>query len=307
MDGSISLYVDDAKIIPESVSYRESVFDYSFVLTFISQFPVTTRAVSCDVFGTRCDFTVVSMRLVDSGRFEYVCYPTPYMTLLNTLSPSVLVSANLEGICSTLGVPYVSVYPTLSCQWTLPRMKGRVLMDTLTWGASSPNGGCSTFHFRADGKCEYSDLLLLSATDGDGVFSGSLQSQETSRTFMSEFPGIIDFYFYNEDSVTVKERVVFAEGFGIGSWRQYLNSSDMMDYYIRKARNQFWRNVFNASRLTFKNVTGALLRPGSRVRWAESTQSGGVKEDLVVLSLEATYNDGAVDMQMEAAPLVNNG
>lgn len=295
----LRITVGDASVIPEAYAVRESVWEYSSTLTFVCRARLLSDITSIVLDGSS-EFKIFSVRMLSPDRYEYVAYPKPYIDLLQTTFPVTRGTLSVKDLCSSLGVPYDSPHTCLASEWVLPLYRLRSLIDVLSLHANFASGGCPTFHFNLSGVlwgCDIHSESVMS-TDPVGAITGTLDYSKLSTSFSADVPGIVDFYFYDEDSITGPVREVFGEGYGVGVESHFLSSSVSRDWYIRAARSRFWRYLYSNNVYSFRDVASSFLVVGSRVKAVD------IGTDIIVTTVSSEYKDGVVVMRVEGAPVL---
>lgn len=266
----IEIGYSKGRMVPDTYVLRESVFEYTSSLTFETSFLIPDTVLTLYNGVGEYPIEVVRVDQTGFGKFTYLAYPVSYMNLQRSVSPPLYGQMTLAEAAASVGIPYSGTQSTQSVMWFIPSSKAQRLMDALMFGALVKDGGCGTLHYAMDGVCYFYDLRSLSYEAVGGQVSGELRSRETSVEFTPRYPGIVDFYFYSPDyPLGDVQTEVFAEGMGRGSVRQYLSSDSHRDMVIRRTRNEFWRALFNNSRLLIDNALGANIVVGSSCKWLD--------------------------------------
>lgn len=293
----MQLLLDGNPFFPGTVTIRESVFEYSTVLTFNSIMPLIFEEITLQI-SENIPYVPVMIEQLDTSSFQYTCYPKSYVDFLQNVSRCVSIKSDLPGLLETLSVcDYICYHKTQSTHWVLPSLRGKNLLNELTNRVVSVNGGCPTFHFGVSGKLIFSDLLAECESDYAGAFFGTLAKSRSSTASMNNIPGKVNFVFYDEDSFT-DGSATFQEGTGVSNVFRYVVDRDTENQVVAEMQSRYWRKFVSNSLREYEKVQSPSISPGVKVRNLHSD------EEFICVTSIATISAEDTELSVQLFPVI---
>lgn len=276
-----------------SITLRQSVFEYTTVLTFVTSIPVVSEEFVLET-SSKTTFIPVRVEQVSRYNYQYVCYPKGYIEFLNSLTDPISIEGDTTDLFRALSIcKFEALQQTQRSRWVLPSMRGISVVKKALETSSAVNGGCPCMFFTINGTLLFCDVIAECFDQAKGEFDGTLKSNATGLSFMNQVAGRVKFSFYTED--TFEERdVTFLENSGVVHALKYVVTEDQKEFEIRRYQSAFWRKYVAGSVSVFTEVQSTGLHPGLKY----SNMSG--RGDFICISntIELQGNFSKVSAEM---------
>lgn len=213
--------------------------------------PITLKLDKGDIHLTMMSFDM------QKGKAYYTCYPAEYQKIVSRVYGPIITDCSTTDLLTKLGIaPSQSSINTKIQHWVIHQMSWSELIANLKAYTSPVNGDAPYLTLDLDGKVYVGDLLSNYKKQSK-VISGDVISYRSSTEFLTEFPGVVDCYFYTEKGV-VKQSYNFLNNKYSSSKKNYriFTSSEKISLTETYLRNMFFSNYLTAEVFEIQAVQG---------------------------------------------------
>lgn len=259
----VEIWTDEGRIPAQGIKLRQDLDIYASELVFnVNDISVLRSKLYLKQGNTKYRLYVVSL-MQYNGMYQVMCHAFKWYELQQQTFGPICKRGNFQQYCQQLGLP-VKKYPNSSIgYYSHPQMSIADVFDFIESYAFLEGGGV---HCYMDilGAVQVVDLKK-SFLQKDGVpFSGDREKFSADLSWRKDIVPNLECHFYTEEGYDSRT-VSFDSKYNEKRILHLICNKDQEETKINFYRNQYYSNYYRTEQVTFENVRGFYLLPGSMV------------------------------------------
>lgn len=259
----VGIFSDGKQVPTDGIMLKQSLDLYASELIFsIQNLSLLRPDLELRIDKNKYRLYPVSV-LEQEGKLQVMCHSYTWYSLQQKTFGPICKRCNFQQYVETIGIPVNNIPNSVQSYYSHPAMSITEVLSYIDDWAFLDGGGVKSY-IDAFGNIQVVDLKKSFDKKHGVPFTGERRDFKMDVSWRKDVPATLEAHFYTEDGFDIKS-VNFNADSTERRVLQLVCNKDQEESEINFFRNAYYRNYYSSEIMTFDNVKGPTLLPGSMV------------------------------------------